>query len=84
MHSFSDLPKSLKPLKMLTFLENKELGAFAPSVNPWLRGKGLARMLTHPPSCGRSLQRPWTHGCPNVHRTFELHAAAFSGSSPFD
>ena len=26
---------------MLTSLENKELGAFAPSVNPWLRGEDL-------------------------------------------
>ena len=26
---------------MLTSLENKELGAFAPSVNPWLRGQDL-------------------------------------------
>ena len=38
MHSFSDLLKSPEPLKMLTSLENKELGAFAPSVNSWLRG----------------------------------------------
>ena len=41
MHSFSDLLKSPEPLKMLTSLENKELGAFAPSVNPWLRGQDL-------------------------------------------
>ena len=41
MHSFSDLLKSPEPLKMLTPLENKELGAFAPSVNPWLRGEDL-------------------------------------------
>ena len=41
MHSFSDLLKSLESLKMLTSLENKELGAFAPSVNPWLRGEDL-------------------------------------------
>ena len=41
MHSFSDLLKSPERLKMLTSLENKELGAFAPSVNPWLRGQDL-------------------------------------------
>ena len=41
MHSFSDLLKSPESLKMLTSLENKELGAFAPSVNPWLRGQDL-------------------------------------------
>ena len=41
MHSFSDLLKSPEPLKILTSLENKELGAFAPSVNSWLRGQDL-------------------------------------------
>ena len=41
MHSLSDLLKSPERLKMLTSLENKELGAFAPSVISWLRGQDL-------------------------------------------